>query len=112
VVAGDDAARARLRADIDHRASEEKLRALLAAAGFEVTAVRRREIVMRFASAAALFAHHFVRLGFRPGWEQVAGAEGLKRLGAELDRIAAKDGALSLTIPLIYVESRTPGGAR
>lgn len=111
VVAGDDAARERLSADVNHRTSEEKLRALLATAGFEVAAVHRREIVMRFANAAALFGHHFVRLGFRPGWEQVAGAAGLKTLGAELDRIAAKKGALSLTIPLIYVESRTRGGA-
>jgi SAM-dependent methyltransferase len=111
VVGGDDAARGRLRDDMNHRTSEEKLRALLEPLGFRVTMVRRREIVMRFASAAALYAHHFVRLGFRAGWEQVAGADGLKRLGAELDRIAAKDGALNLTIPLIYVEARTAGGA-
>jgi hypothetical protein len=50
---------------------------------------------------AALLAHHFIRLGFRPAWEEVAGAPGvLERLGAELDRAPAPDGGVTLTIPL------------
>ncbi|HEY2955244.1 MAG TPA: methyltransferase domain-containing protein [Candidatus Eisenbacteria bacterium] len=104
--AGDRAALDRLRRHVAYRATVASLGASLASAGLRVTAVREREAVLRFANAEALFAHHFIRFGFRPAWEEIAGPDALAALRAELDRIAAADGGLRLTIPLAYVEAR------
>jgi len=106
-LAGDDPALARLRRHVEHRATVESLSARLEAAGFHVAVVREREVTMRFANATALFEHHFIRLGFRPAWENVAGSlERLARLRAELDRVADAAGALRLSVPLAYIEAR------
>jgi len=103
--AGDREALERLRRHVAHRATIASLRARLEAAGFRVTAVHEREAALRFASAGALFAHHFIRFGFRPQWEEIAGPGALAALGAELDRTAGVDGAIRLTIPLAYLEA-------
>jgi ubiquinone/menaquinone biosynthesis C-methylase UbiE len=103
----DPAALERLERDIAHRATVAGLCAQLESAGYRVRAVHEREILMRFACAEALLSHHFVRLGFRPGWEEVAGASGLAALAAELDHAAAATGELRLTIPLAYLEAST-----
>jgi len=103
--AGDREALERLRRHVAHRATIDSLRARLESAGFRVTAVREREAALRFANAQALFAHHFIRLGFRPEWEEIAGPKPLADLRAELDRMAARDGALRLAVPLAYVEA-------
>ena len=89
-----------------HRATIASLRASLESAGFRVTAVREREAFLRYANAEALFAHHFIRLGFRPAWEEIAGPVSLAALRAELDRVAAAEGELRFTIPLAYLEAR------
>lgn len=107
VVVDDAEASERLREDIAHRATVKSLRERLARAGFEVTLVREQEVALRFANAEALFEHHFVRLGFRGGWEEAAGSpEVMTRLRMALDEIAKREGELRLTIPLAYVEAR------
>jgi len=104
--AGDRDALERLRRHVAHRATIGSLRAGLESAGFRVTAVREREAVLRFANADALFAHHFIRFGFRPAWEEIAGPGLPAALRAELDRVAAAEGALRFTVPLVYLEAR------
>jgi ubiquinone/menaquinone biosynthesis C-methylase UbiE len=94
----------RLRRAVMRRATVPGLRAQLESAGFRVALVREREAVMRFASSDALFSHHFIRMGFRPGWEEIAGPEALVRVGEALDRAAGGHG-IALTIPLAYVEA-------
>jgi SAM-dependent methyltransferase len=103
---GDREALARLERHVAHRATIAALRASLVSAGFEVTAVRERGAVLRFANAGALCSHHFIRLGFRPAWEEIAGPAAFAALRAELDRVAAAAGELSLTVPLAYLEAR------
>ena len=100
---GDRDALERLRRHVTHRATIPTLRARLEAAGFRVTLVREREAVLRFASGEALFQHHFMRMGFRPAWEEIAGPDALTRVAAELDRAAGAP--LHLTIPLAYLEA-------
>jgi ubiquinone/menaquinone biosynthesis C-methylase UbiE len=104
---GDRAALERLMRDIEHRATVAGLRARLESSGFRIRAVHERGILMRFGCADALLTHHFVRLGFRPGWEEVAGEQGLAALAAELDRVVSAAGELRLTIPLVYLEATT-----
>ena len=104
--AGDRDALERLARHVGHRATIASLRASLESAGFRVTMVREREAALRFANADALFAHHFVRFGFLPAWEEIAGPETLAALGAELDRSASAERAIRLTVPLAYLEAR------
>jgi len=105
--AGDGDALARLRRHVEHRATVASLRASLETAGFRVTAVHERQVLMRFANAGALFSHHFIRLGFRPAWEELASAAALASLAAELDRTAAAEGVIRLSVPLAYIEAQT-----
>lgn len=102
---GDREALERLRLHVGHRATIDSLREALGAAGFRVTQVKEREALMRFADPEALFTHHFVRMGFRSAWEEIAGPEVLGAVAAELRRAAASDGTIVLTIPLAYVEA-------
>lgn len=88
-----------LHAHIHHRATIDSLRTLLADTGFTITRVVEDTYVMRYASGAALFRHDFVRFGFLPGWEAVAG-EGV--LGEVERRLPSP---LTLTIPQAYVEA-------
>jgi len=118
VLAADPAALDRLRRHVAHRGTPALLGARLAAAGFRVVAMHEREVQLRYASAGALFAHHFIRLGFVPGWEEIAGGEpAMARLRAELDRVASQAGELRLTIPLVCIvaqrdQSVAAAGAR
>ena len=107
VLAIDPAALERLRVHVAHRATIESLRSRLTTTGFHVVAVHEREATLRFANAVALFEHHFMRLGFRPDWEKVAGDPAtLARLRAEVESVARAEGELRLTIPLAYLEAR------
>ncbi len=105
MLAADPEALERLRLHVEHRATIASLAAALESAGFRVALVRERRAVLRFANVDALLAHHFIRLGFRPAWEEIAGPGPLAALSAELDRTAV-DGVIRLTIPLAYVEAR------
>lgn len=103
VLANDAPALERLQRDIAHRATVKSLREMLERAGFRIVAVHEREVLLRFASAGALLEHHFVRLGFRAGWEEVAGTP---TMFARFREALGRQGELRLTIPFAYVEGR------
>jgi SAM-dependent methyltransferase len=106
-LATDSTALERLRTHQRQRGTIASLEARLTHGGFEVVTVREREETLRFADATALFEHHFIRLGFRPAWEEVAGnPASVAKLRAELDAIARNQGEVRLTIPLVYLEAR------
>ena len=73
---------------------------------------------MRFADGSALLRHHFIRLGFVPGWKSVAAAgsvqETFDRLERKLNALAQERGELALTIPIACFVARKqatePGG--
>src|SRR4029434_319333 len=54
-----------------HHATVPDVRALLEQNDFVVRRVVERKGVMRFANGAALFSHHFIRLGFLDAWKKV-----------------------------------------
>jgi ubiquinone/menaquinone biosynthesis C-methylase UbiE len=109
VLEGDAAGLERLRRHVDHRGTVATLTARLERAGLRVVAVHEREVALRFAGAEALLDHHFIRLGFRPAWEEVAGSpEAFARLRAELGRRSVAQGGLRLTVPLAYLEAAAP----
>jgi arsenite methyltransferase len=91
---------AALREHVEHRATLDRLRGLLDRAGFFVRAVHEDTFVMRYANGAALLSHDFVRFGFFPAWQEVAGeADVFEELAARLPS------PLTLTIPRAYVEA-------
>lgn len=109
VLAGDAAALARLHAHVAHRATVEALTATLATHGLAVTAAHASEASWRVRDGRALFAHHFIALGFVPAWREVAGADAdatLASLARALDERARSQAGLRLTVPLAVVVAR------
>jgi arsenite methyltransferase len=96
-----------------HRGTRESVAALVEGAGLRVDRVVEDEFRLRYRDGTALLNHWFVRLGFLDGWlgvlrplndparTQAAFAEIEQRLNDS----AAVAGALSLTVPMLYVES-------
>jgi arsenite methyltransferase len=92
---------------VAHRATVTGVRQLLEDARFSVRRVVERTSYLRFANAAALFNHHFIRLGFLDAWKGIVPgreAEVFADLTRALDDAARRTGELRLTIPMAYVE--------
>jgi ubiquinone/menaquinone biosynthesis C-methylase UbiE len=104
-----DAASEPLRRHIEHRATIDSVRALLAAARLTVSRVEPRDVPMRFATGTALLNHHFIKRGFLDGWKAVVPENQRVRvftaLESRLNDIARTDGHVRLTIPLAYIEA-------
>jgi arsenite methyltransferase len=107
---GDGKALGALKAHVNHRATVEKLTALLEGCGFRLARVREARAAMRFADGSALLRHYFVKLGFLDGWKSVVEAERREdvfaRLEGKLNQASRLRDGLELTIPLAYVEAR------
>jgi hypothetical protein len=63
---------------------------------------------MRFRDGHALFAHHFIRLGFLPAWRDVVAGDSarLDALRDAVDRHAETRGEVRLTVPLVVLLAR------
>lgn len=107
VLRGDRAAEERLRAHVAHRGSAAGLARALERHGFGIRATRERPVTLRFRDGRAVFAHHFIRLGFLPAWREVAGEAHadarLAALAGALDARAREAGGLTLTVPLVLI---------
>jgi ubiquinone/menaquinone biosynthesis C-methylase UbiE len=103
---------ATLDAHINHRATVNSVREQLEHAGFEFVAAATRTFRERFVDGSSLLRHHFIRLGFVPGWISVAPAEAIEPTFAAVERrlnsLAAARGKLSLTIPAACIQARKP----
>lgn len=105
---GDVAALDRLGAHLAHRATVPGVRELLEDGGFTIDRVVERQGRMRFASGTALLNHHFIKLGFLDGWKNVVPGDPRRifsLLQKKLDDDARTQGALSLSIPMAYIEA-------
>ncbi len=107
---GDIGAPDRVKAHIAARRQPvETWRRLLDDAGFSVDEVSQRSFTLRFANAAALFAHGFMRLAFVSSWhELVAAAEReavFTELRAHLDATHTPRGGIALTIPFACIDA-------
>jgi len=105
--AGVARAEALVAAHVAHRTTVERTEELLRAAGFVPARSVERSFRMRYADGAALLAHHFIRLGFRPALEALApeGARdaAMAALARRLDAHAAREGEVVLTVPIACV---------
>lgn len=103
---------AALDAHINHRATVDSVRQLLERAGFRFVRAVNRTFRERFVDGSALLRHHFIRLGFIPGWKSVAPEGQAERTFAALEQrlnaIAAERGELSLSVPAALIEACKP----
>ena len=102
-----------LKDHVQHRGSVESVEELLESAGFEVTQVVTSAFRMRFADGSSFLRHHFIRLGFVPGWKAIAADGSLEAtfelLEQRLNAVAQERGELALTIPIACFEARKHG---
>ncbi|MDX1995372.1 MAG: class I SAM-dependent methyltransferase [bacterium] len=93
----------------DHRGTAELVRALLDEAGFTAVRVIEAQFTMRYLNARAFFTHWLTRLGFLESWRAIVQSEDeiavFSALEAELNALAAAQGELRMTIPMLYIEA-------
>lgn len=103
---------AELDAHIAHRGTVDSVRTLLEGAGFAVRQVVTDAFRMRFADGRSLLRHSLIRVGFLAAWRGVVPDPHVERtfaaLEEKLDARAARDGCLTLTIPMAYFEAVKP----
>ena len=87
------------------RLPAEELVALTRAAGFEVEDQSVRSFRWRFASAEALFRHHFIRLGFLESWRVLVPEEVRPEVFRRVSALLDPD-ALELEIPFACISAR------
>ncbi len=107
---GDADSLARFDAQVAHRGTAESVESLLRSAGFTIVESALDSFRMRFADGSALLRHHFIRLGFVPGWKAVAAPGSLEKtfemLERRLNEMAREHGNLALTIPMACLVAR------
>ena len=101
-----------LDAHIDRRATVGSVRTLLECAGFKFVEADTRSFRERFADGSSLLHHHFIRLGFMPGWKAIAPEGSVERIFAALEHrlntLAAEQGELSFTVPAACIQACKP----
>jgi arsenite methyltransferase len=89
---------------VQRRGTIDSVSRLLSGVGLEVIETITSTFRMRFADGSSMFRHAFVRLAFTPGLRSIArpGEEDrtMTALERNLDALAAREGELSLTVPI------------
>lgn len=93
-----------------HRGTKVSLCAVLEQAGFTIIKAIEDSFQMRYLDGSALFNHNLTKRGFLDGWRGVVNPEDEKavfgRIEARLNEIAAQQGELRMTIPMLYLEGQ------
>lgn len=101
---------ARLAVNEAHRGTPERFSAWLTDAGFHVTRTIHDQFPMRFVDGSALLRHALTRYGFLDGWRSAVTPDReqaiFTELEARLNALAAREGELRLTIPMLYLEAQ------
>jgi ubiquinone/menaquinone biosynthesis C-methylase UbiE len=101
-----------LDAHINRRATVTSVKTRLECAGFMFVDAATRSFHERFVDGSSLLRHHFIRLGFVPGWKAIAPERSVEKTFAVLEHrlnaIAAQHGELSLTIPAACIQACKP----
>ena len=93
-----------------HRGTKASLCALLEQAGFTIIKAIEDSFQMRYLDGSALFNHNLTKRGFLDGWRGVVHPEDEEavfgRIEMKLNEIAARQGELRMTIPMLYLEGQ------
>jgi ubiquinone/menaquinone biosynthesis C-methylase UbiE len=105
----------RLSAQENHRRSRQAISGLLEALGFAIGDAVEDHFTLRYVDGTSFFNHHLIKFGFLDGWRGVVepGDQRLVFTAVErrLNEIAAEQGSLTMTIPMLYLEATKPPGA-
>jgi len=97
-----------------HRSNRDGLIILLEAAGFTALRIVQSSFHLRFADGSTLLRDHLIRIGFLEGWKQIVEPDRtetvFRELESRLNAEAESAGSLTLTIPMLYVETRRSAG--
>jgi ubiquinone/menaquinone biosynthesis C-methylase UbiE len=99
----------KLKAQEQHRGTDETVRDLLESARFSVLKTIRERFAMRFVDGSAMLRHFLTVVGFLPGWRSVLAGEDesaiFSLLEKKLNDKAEWEGELKMTVPMLYVEA-------
>lgn len=102
----------RLRVQEEHRGTKESTRRLVEEAGFAVGRIVEDSFEMRFQDGSALLNHSLTKVGFLDGWKGVVDASVergvFESVEKSLNEIAARDGELRMSVPMLYMEAKKP----
>jgi arsenite methyltransferase len=102
----------RLAANEGHRGTRESVCKLLERAGFRIARAIEDSFRMRYLDGSALLNHSLTRVGFLDGWRSVVEPDDeyrvFARLEEELNDLARRNGELSMTVPMLFVEGEKP----
>lgn len=97
-----------LRKDEEHRGTPESVAALFTDSGFNVTKQVTESFDMKFVDGSAFLNHHFVKVGWLTTWVTLFRKEELQEIFGALEQnlnaLAAANGGLSLSVPMLYME--------
>jgi SAM-dependent methyltransferase len=97
-----------LDAHVEHRGSVDSISTMFTDAGLMPRRHFEEKFEMRFLGGTALLNHSFVKLGWLGSWkDMIPGSDQrmfFNRLEENLNRYAADNGGLSLTVPMAYIE--------
>jgi arsenite methyltransferase len=98
----------KLKAQEQHRGSDESVRDLLEGAKFSVVKIVRDKFHLRYVSGTAFFNHFLTLIGFLPGWRGVVAEEEARvfaHLEKKLNEQADWEGELKMSVPVMYMEA-------
>ncbi len=103
----------RLESNEAHRGTKVSLSTLLEQAGFTIIKTIEDSFQTRYLDGSALFNHNLTKRGFLDGWREVVNPEDeelvFRHLEARLNELAARQGELRMTVPMLYLEGQKPG---
>jgi ubiquinone/menaquinone biosynthesis C-methylase UbiE len=99
---------AKLKEQQVHRGSVESISSFFTGCGLSISAVHRDEFTMHFLDGSAFLNHYFIKLGWLSSWLSLVPQEHhttvFTKLEENLNALAARNGALKLTVPMAYIE--------
>ncbi|GHO55178.1 class I SAM-dependent methyltransferase [Ktedonobacter robiniae] len=99
----------RLESNEAHRGAKEALLDLLQNNGFRPLTFKEDQFQLRYQNGSALFNHPLTKFGFLDGWRRVVDPEDEEQIFAilehKLNQVASASGGLSMTVPMLYLES-------
>jgi ubiquinone/menaquinone biosynthesis C-methylase UbiE len=102
----------RLSVQENHRGSRHTISSLLEGIGFTMDDVVEGQFTLRTVDGTTFFNHHLVKVGFLDGWRSVIEPPDQRvvfpAIERRLNEIAAEQGGLTMTIPMLYVEAVKP----
>ncbi len=90
------------------RGTIDTTKALFEQSGFRITKEITDSFEMKFADGSAFLDHHFVKLGWLGSWTSLVPKEQHEKVFGQLEQnlnsLAQKQGGLTLTVPMAFIE--------